>query len=72
MFTQAELVSTKEEVVVYWLDHDVSGSVPIRVGRGVRLAETKAYWRVNRVFTTMKNLADLPVKHRIGTIVEIN
>ena len=72
MFIQTELVSTKDETAIYWLNHDVEKYHPIRVGRGVRIAESNSYWRVNRVFTTMKNLEDLPVKHRIGTIVEIN
>lgn len=72
MFTQVELVSTKEETAVYWLDHDQHATIPIRSGRGVRIAESDSYWRINRVFTTMRHLSDLPVKHRIGTIIELN
>lgn len=72
MFTQVELVSTKEEIAVYWLNHDRNANVPVREGRGVRIKESDSYWRINRVCTTLRHLSDLPEKHRIGTIVELN
>lgn len=71
MFTQAELISTTNSVDVFWLDHNPQEFF-IQVGCVVRLVETPDYWRINRVFTTINNLANLPVKHQIGTIVEIN
>lgn len=75
MLTQVELVSASrpdEKVAVYWIDHNLDTQAPLRAGRGIRLAESDLYWRVNRVFTTLSRVEDLPVKARIGTIVELN
>jgi hypothetical protein len=72
MFTQVELISTKQEVRVYWLEHEQYNHAPIRVGRGVRILEELPYFSINRVFTTLKNRTDLPVKSLVGTIVELN
>ena len=72
MYTQVELVSTTDEVFVYWLDHDFETVSKIRSGLGIRISEERPYLRVNRVFLTLKNLSDLPTKHKIGNIVEIN
>lgn len=72
MFTQVELVSTKNEVAVYWLDHNIHEQLPLTAGRGVRIAEADQYWKINRVFTTLSQVDSLPAKARIGTIVELN
>jgi hypothetical protein len=72
MFTQVELISTKDEVAVYWLDHNLDEHKALRAGLGVKIVEADSYWRINRIFMTLKNLADLPVKHRIGTVIELN
>ena len=78
MFTQVELVCNprlEDDVTVtavYWLNHVAEERVPIRVGRGVRIVESDFYWLVNRVFTTVRDTEDLPVKYKIGTIVELN
>jgi hypothetical protein len=71
MYTQVELVST-DDVYVYWLNNDTSVQPKLRVGHGVRILEVPGHLRVNRVFTTLKNLSELPTKRCIGTIVEIN
>jgi len=72
MFTQVELVSTTDDVFVYWLHNDLQTQPKLRSGLGVRILEVAPYLRVNRVFTTLKNLSDLPAKSLVGTIVEIN
>jgi hypothetical protein len=72
MFTQVELISTKREVRVYWLQHDKYNEQPIRAGRGVRILEETPYFCINRVFLTLKDRSDLPVKANVGTIVELN
>ena len=72
MFVQTKLVSTTEDTAVYWLDHNVEKQAPIRVGQGVRIADSDTYWLINQVCTTVRNLTDLPIKYRIGTIVELN
>lgn len=72
MYTQVELVSTNEDTFVYWLHNDLRTQPKLRTGLGVRLLEVAQYLRVNRVFTTLKNLTDLPTKSLVGTIVEIN
>jgi hypothetical protein len=72
MFTQVELISTNRELRVYWLQHEQDNHAPLRVGRGVRILEELPYFSINRVFTTLKNRKDLPVKANVGTIVELN
>ena len=72
MYTQVELVSTTNDVSVFWLYNDLQTEPRLRAGLGIRICEVAEYLRVNRVFTTLKNLSDLPTKHRLGTIVEIN
>lgn len=72
MYTQVELVSSNDDVYVYWLHNDLQTQPKLRTGLGVRLFEVDKYLRVNRVFTTLKNLTDLPTKSLVGTIVEIN
>ena len=72
MYTQVELVSTNDEVFVYWLRNDLQNQPKLKAGLGIRIQEVGPYLRVNRVFTTLKNLSDLPTKSLIGTIVEIN
>jgi len=70
--TQVELVSTNDEVEVRWIDHNPNTHLPLRVGRGVSLLESGRFWRINRIFTTLSRVEDLPTKHRLGTIVELN
>lgn len=70
MFTQVELTSDKV-VRVYWLQHKHNDQ-PIRVGRGIRILEETPYFCISRVFVTLKDRADLPVKVNVGTIVELN
>lgn len=70
MFTQVELVAGNE-VSVYWLSRNL-GQPLLKAGQIVRLVESPHYWRVNRVFTTVPCVGDLPSKHCIGTIVELN
>lgn len=72
MYTQVELISTKGEVFVYWLFNDVSTQPKLRSGHGLRILEVQPFLRVSRVFTSLRNLADLPTKSLLGTIVEIN
>lgn len=72
MFTQVELVSSNDEVAVYWLNYNPSNQKPIQVGHGVRLAEVDHFWKINQVLMSLKNIEDLPVKARIGTVVELN
>jgi hypothetical protein len=73
MFTQVELVSQNNEVRVYWLEHGHNSlNVHIAVGRGVKILEENPYFRIRRVFTTLNNRKDLPVKSNVGTIVELN
>jgi hypothetical protein len=67
-----ELISTNRDVRVYWLEHEQFNHAPIRVGRGVRILEEMPYFCINRVFTTLNNRKDLPVKSNVGTIVELN
>jgi hypothetical protein len=72
MYTQVELVSSNDDVFVYWLHNDLQHQPKLKTGLGVRILEVGPYLRVNRVFTTLKNLSDLPTKSLVGTIVEIN
>lgn len=72
MYTQVELVSSNNQTFTFWLKEDLQHNPKLRVGHGVKLLEVEPYLRVNRVFISLKNLSDLPVKHRLGTIVEIN
>jgi hypothetical protein len=72
MFTQVELISINQDVHVYWLQHDPQKGALIKAGRGVKILEEPLYLKINRVFTTLKNLSDLPPKVNIGTVVEFN
>ena len=72
MYTQVELISTDNDVSVYWLDNDLDTQPKLRAGLGVHILELPDYHRVNRVFTTLKNLSDLPTRSVVGTIIELN
>ena len=72
MYTQVELLSVDGSTRVYWLDNEVGTQPKLRPGVGVRILEEEPYLLVSRVFTTLNNVEDLPVKSKIGTIVEIN
>jgi hypothetical protein len=73
MYTQVELVSIRnDEPLVYWLYNNLNTQPKLKAGHGIRIREETPYFRVNRVFTTLRNLSDLPTKSRVGTIVDIN
>ena len=72
MLTQVELISTNHEVQVYWLDYSSYDNVNIRPGRRVKIAEADPFWYINRVFTTLKSISDLPTRARVGTVIELN
>ena len=69
ILTQVELQSTDDERQVYWLNTETYP--PLKIGRGVKIKETPHFWKINRVFITLKE-EDLPAKAKVGTIVELN
>ena len=68
--TQVEVQNAQGTFKVYWLDHNPHEHRPLKAGHGIRISE-EGFCRINRIFTTL-NTEDLPVKAKIGTIVELN
>lgn len=54
MYTQVELVSSNDDVYVYWLHNDLQTQPKLRTGLGVRLFEVDKYLRVNRVLPRLR------------------
>ena len=69
--TQVEFETADNRFPVYWINHDRATQVPLRVNKGVRIAEEPEFCKINRVFTTLRD-ENLPAVAKIGTIVELN